>query len=163
VKSSKARPPVNGKPYIDIAIPSFGYKSHIAICRGFGFIRKSVVAYGARHDGSQLREVVTANSTASDVWVDTAYRSKSNEAWLKANNRDSPIHRKKPKRKPMPDRTRKDNSIESKVRIFVKHVFALEKAHMGLLIRNIALKRTEAKIVRANLACDMKRLIFHER
>jgi transposase, IS5 family len=31
---------VNGKPYIDIAISSFGYKSHIAICRGYAsFVR----------------------------------------------------------------------------------------------------------------------------
>jgi transposase, IS5 family len=130
VKFSKARPAVNGKPHIDIAIPSFGYKNHIAICRGFGFIRKSVGTHGARHDGSQLREVVTTNNTASDVWADTAYRSKSNEAWLKANCRVSRIHRKKPKGKPMPDHTRKANSAKSKVRVFVEHVFAQEKAHM---------------------------------
>jgi transposase, IS5 family len=142
VKFSKARPRVNGKPHIDIAIPSFGYKNHIAICRGLGFIRKSVVTHGARHDGSELREVVTTNNTASDVWADTAYRSKSNEAWLKANSRVSRIHRKKPKGKPMPDHTRKANSVKSKVRVFVdpstgSGVFAQEKAHMGLLIRTI--------------------------
>jgi transposase, IS5 family len=176
VKFSKARPPVNGKPHIDIAIPSFGYKNHIAICRGFGFIRKSVVTHGARHDGSQLREVVTANNTASatplpmppawrarTLWADTAYRSKSNEAWLKANSRVSRIHRKKPKGKPMPDRIRKANSVKSKVRVFVEHVFAQEKAHMGLFIRTIGLKRAEAKIMLVNLAYNMKRLIFHER
>jgi hypothetical protein len=28
----------NGKPDIDIAIPSFGYKSSVSICRAFGFI-----------------------------------------------------------------------------------------------------------------------------
>ena len=163
VKFSKARPAVNGKPHIDIAIPSFGYKNHIAICRGFGFIRKSVVTHGARHDGSQLREVVTTNNTASDVWADTAYRSKSNEAWLKANSRVSRIHRKKPKGKPMPDQTRKANSVKSKVRVFVEHVFAQEKAHMGLFIRTIGIKRAEAKIMLVNLAYNMRRLIFHER
>ena len=163
VKFSKARPAVNGRPQIDIAIPSFGYKNHVAICRGFGFIRKSVVTHGARHDGSQLREVVTTNNTASDVWADTAYRSKSNEAWLKANSRVSRIHRKKPKGKPMSERTRKANSVKSKVRVFVEHVFAQQKSHMGLFIRTIGIKRAEAKITLANLAYNMKRLIFHER
>jgi transposase, IS5 family len=60
------------------------------------------------------------------------------------------------------------------VRVFVEHVFAQEKAHMGLaamipriisprFIRTIGLKRAEAKITLVNLAYNMKRLIFHER
>jgi IS5 family transposase len=70
VKFVKARTAAGGKPQIDIAIPSFGYQNHIAIDQRFGFIRKSVATHGARHDGSQLREVVTRNNTASDVWPD---------------------------------------------------------------------------------------------
>ena len=31
-----------------------------------------------------LRDVVTRDNTASDVWADTAYRSQANEAWLKS-------------------------------------------------------------------------------
>jgi IS5 family transposase len=50
VKFAKARTAMSGKPQIDIAIPSFGYKNHIAIDQRFGFIRKSVVTHGARHD-----------------------------------------------------------------------------------------------------------------
>ena len=163
VKFAKARIAANGKPYMDIAIPSFGYKNHIAICRGFGFIRKSATTHGARHDGSQLSEVVTTNNTASDVWADTAYRSKKNETWLADNGRVSRIHRKKPRGKAMPDRMRKANSVKSKVRARVEHVFAQQKAHMGLFIRTIGLKRAEAKITLANLAYNMNRLIFHER
>jgi transposase, IS5 family len=163
VKFAKARVAANGKPQIDIAIPSFGYKNHIAIDQRFGFIRKAVVTHGARHDGSQLREVVTTNKTASDVWADTAYRSKANEAWLKSKSRVSRIHRKKPKSKPKSDALRAANRTKSKIRATVEHVFAQEKAHMGLFIRTIGLKRAEAKITLVNLAYNMKRLSFHER
>jgi hypothetical protein len=163
VKFAKARIAANGKPQIDIAIPSFGYKSHIAIDQRYGFIRKSVVTHGARHDGSQLREVVTTNNTASDVWADTAYRSKANEAWLKANGRVSRIHRKKPKGKLRSEALRAANRVKSKIRARVEHVFAQEKAHMGLFIRTIGIKRAEAKITLVNLAYNMNRLIFHER
>jgi IS5 family transposase len=163
VKFAKARTAANGKPQLDIAIPSFGYKNHIAIDQRYGFIRKSVVTHGARHDGSQLREVVTSDNTASDVWADTAYRSKKNEVWLEAHGRVSRIHRKKPKGKPMPERTRKANSVKSKVRAFVEHVFAQQKSHMGLFIRTIGINRAEAKITLVNLAYNMQRLIFHER
>jgi transposase, IS5 family len=163
VKFAKARIAANGKPQIDIAIPSFGYKNHIAIDQRFGFIRKSVVTHGARHDGSQLREVVTTNNTASDVWADTAYRSKTNEAWLKANGRVSRIHRKKPRGKPSSEALRAANRVKSKIRARVEHVFAQQKAHMALFIRTIGIKRAEAKITLVNLAYNMNHLIFHER
>ena len=100
LKFAKGRPAANGKPQINIAIPSFGYKSSIAICRAFGFIRKGKVTDGARFDGRMLRDVVTGDNTASDVWADTAYRSQANEKWLKAQGRVSRIHRKKPRGKP---------------------------------------------------------------
>jgi IS5 family transposase len=167
VKFAKARTAANGqgsiKPQIDIAIPSFGYKNHIAIDQRFGFIRKSVVTHGARHDGSQLREVVTTDNTASDVWADTAYRSKKNEAWLAANGRVSRIHRKKPKGKVRSDALRAANRTRSKIRARVEHVFAQQKAHMALFIRTIGIKRAETKIMLANIAYNMQRLMFHER
>ena len=43
---AKAKPLANGKTGIDIAIPSFGYKSSVSICRTFGFIRKGKVTDG---------------------------------------------------------------------------------------------------------------------
>ncbi len=67
VKFAKARTVADGMVQIDIAIPTSGYKNHVAIDQRFGLIRKAVVSHGARHDGSQLREVVTTNNTASDV------------------------------------------------------------------------------------------------
>ena len=127
VKFAKARMAPSGNPQIDIAIPSFG------------FVRKAVVTHGARHDVSQLREVVTTNNIASDVWAYTAYRSKTNEAWLAANR------------------------AKSNIRARVEHVFAQQKAHMGLFICTIGLKRAETKNMLANLACNIQRLIFHER
>jgi hypothetical protein len=45
----------------------------------------------------------------------------------------------------------------------VKHVFAQQKAHMGLFIPTIGLKRAETKIMLVNLAYNMQCLIFHER
>jgi IS5 family transposase len=71
LKFAKARPLENGKPGIDIAIPSFGYKSSVSICRTFGFIRKGKVTDAATFDGRMLRDVVTTDNTASDVWADT--------------------------------------------------------------------------------------------
>jgi IS5 family transposase len=110
-----------------------------------------------------LREVVTNDNTASEVWADTAYRSQANEKWLKRQGRVSRIHRKKPRGRPMPERTARANAAKSKVRARVEHVFAHQKDKMGLFIRTIGIRRAEAKITLANPAYNMQRLIFHER
>lgn len=163
LKFAKGRPMAKGRPQIDIAIPSFGYKSSISICRAFGFIRKGKVTDGARFDGRMLRDVVTRDNTASDVWADTAYRSQSNEKWLKAQGRVSRIHRKKPRGKPMPAQTASANAAKSSTRARVEHVFARQKDQMGLFIRTIGIARAEAKITLANLAYNIDRLLFQER
>jgi IS5 family transposase len=106
-----------------------------------------------------LRDVVTNGNTASDVWA----RSQANEKWLKAQDRGSRTHRKKPRGKPMPDHNRRGNATKSKVLARVEHVFAQQKAQMRLFISTICIKRAEAKITLANLAYNMNRLIFHER
>ena len=162
LKFAKARPTADGKPGIDIAIPSFGYKGSISICRAFGSIRKCKVPDGARFDGRMLRDVITNDNTASDVWADTAYRSQANEQWLRRQGRVSRIHRRKPRGRPMPERTAKANAVKSTVRARIEHVFAQQKAKMGLSIRTIGIKRAEAKITLANLAYNMNRLIFHD-
>lgn len=163
VKFSKARPAADGKPQIDIAIPTFGYKNHVAIDRRFGFIRSFAVTSAARHDGALLREVVTKKNTASDVWADTAYRSKANEDWLKDRGRVSRIHHRKPRGRPMPARTARANARKSMVRALVEHVFAQQKDRMGLFIRTIGQARAEAKIGLANLAYNLQRFVFHKR
>ena len=163
LKFAKAKPTADGKPGIDIAIPSFGYKSSISICRTFGFIRNGKTTDAARFDGRMLRDVVTSDNTASDVWADTAYRSRSNEKWLCSMGRVSRIHRRKPQGRSMPAHIRQGNAAKSKVRARVEHVFAHQKDKMGLFIRTIGIKRAEAKITLANLTYNMNRLIFHER
>ncbi len=79
MKFSKAKPSHDGPPRIDIAVPSFGYKNHIAIDRRHGLIRTWTATHAARHDGAQLPNLVSKANTASAVWADTAYRSKANE------------------------------------------------------------------------------------
>ena len=147
----------------DIAIPVFGYKNHIVIYRAYGFIRSSSVTDAARHDGKMLRHLVTGDNLATGVWADSAYRSKANEAWLAGKGRVSHIHRKKPPGRAMPKATAWANACKSVVRAHVEHVFAHQKDRMGLFVRTIGLKRTEAKIGLANLAYNLQRLIFHER
>ena len=92
--------------------------------------------------------------------ADTAYRSAQNEAMLARRGFVPRIHRKKPKGKPMPERTRIANAKKSKVRTRVEHVFAHQKGPMGLVVRTIGLAQARVKIGLANLAYNLRRLVW---
>jgi IS5 family transposase len=102
-------------------------------------------------------------NTGSEVWADSAYRSKKNEKWLAERMLTSRIHRRKPVGMPMPQATAQANARKSSIRAAVEHVFAHQKVRFGLFIRTIGLARAEAKLTLANIAYNMDRLIFHER
>jgi IS5 family transposase len=153
----------DGTPLPQIALPVFGYKSHIVIDRRYGFIRESAVTSASEADGRMLRRLVTTNNTSSEVWADTAYRSRQNEEWLASHMLTSRIHRRKPKGKPMSKATARANGKKSSVRARVEHVFAHQKMRFGLFIRTIGLARAETKLTLANIAYNFDRLVFHER
>jgi IS5 family transposase len=160
IKYTKAKPAEEAAPGVDLAIPAFGYKNHVSIDRAHGLIRKWTATHAAAHDGARLEEVLDRTNTASEVFADTAYRSARNEEMLSRRGFISRIHRKKPKGKPMPERTRLANAQKSKVRSAVEHVFAHQKGLMGLFVRTIGLARARLKIGLANLAYNMRRFVW---
>jgi IS5 family transposase len=160
IKWSKAKPAEDGSKRIDLAVPAFGYKNHVGIDRRHGLIRTWTATDAARHDGAQLPGLLSKANTASDVWADTAYRSKANEAHLAGNGFRSRIHRKKPPGKPMARNVARANGEKSKVRAAVEHVFARQKGPMGLVVRTIGLARARVKIGLANLAYNMNRAVW---
>ena len=160
VKFSKAKPREDGAPQVDLAVPAFGYKSHVSIDRRHGLIRRWTTSDAAAHDGARLAAVLDGQNTASDVWADTAYRSAKNEMLLTDRGLVSRIHRKKPKGRAMAERTRRANARRSAIRSAVEHVFARQKGPMALVVRTIGSARAHVKIGLANLAFNMKRYVW---
>jgi IS5 family transposase len=160
IKWSKAKPAEDGSKRIDLAVPAFGYKNHVGIDRRHGLIRTWTATDAARHDGAQLPGLLSKANTSGDVWADTAYRSKANEAHLAGNGFRSRIHRKKPPGKPMARNVARANGEKSKVRAAVEHVFARQKGPMGLMVRTIGLARARMKIGLANLTYNMNRTVW---
>jgi transposase, IS5 family len=150
-------------PLVDLAIPEFGYQNHISADRRHRLIRRWLVTDAAAHAGARLADLLDPGNTASGVWADTGYRSKKNEALLRQRMLKSHVHRKKPAGRLMPDRTARANARKSAVRAHVAHVFAEQKARMGLFVRTIGLARATTKIGLANLVTNVRRLIWLER
>ena len=65
--------------------------------------------------------------------------------------------------RPMPPRTARANAKKSAVRAQIEHVFAEQKARMGLVVRTIGLARATTKIGLANLVHNMRRLLWLDR
>lgn len=135
----KVRYRADGTPLPRIALPVFGYKSHISINRRYGFLRAGAVTLAAHADGRMLPQVIDRNNTSSAVWADSAYRSRRDEAWLADRMLTSRIHRRKPHGKPMLRATARANAAKSAIRAWVEHVFAHQKNCFGLFIRTIGL------------------------
>ena len=165
-RGRKARPPAGGgaarQAAAEIAVPVFGYKNHLGIDRGHGFIRRFTVTDAARHDGAQLGAVLDPDNTGGGVWADTAYRSKANLELLERRGLRPEFQRAKPRGRPMPAHIARGNATRARVRSLVEHVFAAEKRRMGLVVRSIGLARATARITLANLAYNMRRLVWIE-
>ena len=147
---------------------------------GGQIVDATLVAAAKQRNAAPEKYAIKPGKTAREIWPDEPAKAAqkdtdvrctvkfakakplANEAWLKRHSRVSRIHRKKPRGKPMPERTAKANAAKSKVRARVEHVFVQQKDQMGLFVRTIGIKRAEAKITLANLAYNMHRLIFHE-
>jgi hypothetical protein len=94
VKIGRGKVEADGTIKRDLAIPCFGYKSHIGIDRRHAFIRRQKATDVAARHGARLREgLIDPKNTASDVWAATAYRSKANETFLADCDKASRIHR----------------------------------------------------------------------
>jgi IS5 family transposase len=163
VKTTKAKPRAGGMPRVDLAIPAFGYQNHLSADRRHRLIRRWLVSDAAAHAGARLADLLDPDNTAGGVWADTGYRSKKNEDLLRQRMLVSHIHRKKPAGRPMPERTARANARKSAVRAHIEHVFAEQKARMGLFVRTIGLARATTKIGLANLVHNMRRLLWLHR
>ena len=160
VQFGKAKEKPDGTKPLDIAIPTFGYKAHTTICKSLRFIRRFDVSDASRHDGRFLRRgLLDTKNTGSGVWADSAYRSNQNEAFMDKQGFASHVHRRKPKGKPMPQHIRRGNATRSKHRAPIEHVFAYQKAVMGMTIRTIGIARARTKIGMANIVYNMRRLV----
>jgi IS5 family transposase len=159
---AKTPPTAEGAKRVEIAIPVFGYKNHISTDRRHGFIRRWAVSSAADHDGRWFKDVLDGDNTGSEVWADTAYRSRRNEELMARRGLRSKVHFRKPPGKPLPDRRAKANAARSKVRSAVEHVFAHQKGPMALFIRTVGIARATTKIGMANLVYNMRRLVWWE-
>ena len=134
----------------------YGYKNNVNVDRRHKLIRRYTVTDATVHDSQTLDET----NTASDIWVDSAYRSAETEAKLADRGLRSRIHRKAHRNRALSKREQQGNTTRSKTRARVEHVFGAQMNDMGgTLVRSIGIARAKARIGLKNLAYNMRRAL----
>lgn len=135
----------------------YGYKNHIGIDNQYKLIRHFEVTSAAVHDSRMFEFLIDPTNSAKAVWADSAYRSRSTEAWLKEGGYRSHVHTKGQAAKPLSDAQRRANKKRSSVRVRVEHVFASHKQMAGDFVRTIGHARARVKLGMINIAYNIKR------
>ncbi len=149
-----ARTKKHGKSY-------FGYKNHTSVDKQHKLIRSYEATAANKHDGHQLEALIDGDNSSANVWADSAYRSAENESMLEDRGYRSHIHRKKPRGKDMPERSKQANQKRSQVRARVEHVYAdVKRDGKKFMARCIGQARAELRIGLMNMVYNARRWSF---
>lgn len=135
----------------------FGYKNHINVDNKHKLIRVFEVTAASVHDSKVFEEILDKKNRKK-VWADSAYRSQAKAKALKSRGYDNQTHYKAHRNHPLTEFQEKLNTMRSKVRVRVEHVFGhMETAMGGNWMRVVGKVRARMKIGMRNLAYNMQR------
>ncbi len=142
----------------------YGYKNHVNADAKHKLIRHYEVTDASVHDSRKFNELLNKKNTSADVYADSAYRSATIEAKLKARGLRSRIHQRASRNHALSKAQEAANHQKSKVRARVEHVFGAQQTSPGgRIVRTIGIVRAKAKIGLQNLAYNIRRLVTLER
>ncbi len=140
----------------------YGYKNHISADRKRKFILEYEVTSAEVHDSQPMFDVLgKARKKNEPVWGDSAYRSADNEKELAKRGFTSKIHEKGYRNKPLTEMQKLRNTVKSKTRARVEHVFGALYWFGRKVIRCIGITRVREAIGFANVAYNMKRYCLY--
>ena len=135
----------------------YGYKDHINADEKTKLITKYSVSSASSHDSTEIENIIDA--TDNKLHADSAYRSEKIEKFLKDKNCISFVHEKGYKNNPLSITKKKSNSIKSKTRARVEHIFGFMTNSMNnaLHMKSIGIKRITESIGLLNLVYNLFR------
>ena len=138
----------------------FGYKDHVKADAASKLITDYTVTDASVHDSQELFTLVDESCRGESLFADSAYAGSDASARLAKMGVDDLIHERAYKNRPLGEISIQANSIKSKVRCLVEHIFGfIENSMNGPELRYIGLVRNEAAVGLSNLAYNMKRFI----
>jgi IS5 family transposase len=135
----------------------FGYKDHVNVDEKTKLITKFSVSSASPHDSTELENLI--DETDNQLHADSAYRSEKIEKYLQDKECESFIHEKGYRANPLTSQQKESNTIKSKIRARVEHIFGFMTNSMNnaLHMRCIGKERIESAIGFLNLTYNLFR------
>lgn len=134
---------------------TYGYKTHTNVDED-GFIKRYDYTAGNIHDSKVFESLLTGNE--SEVYADSAYKSKSHDDLLKSKGIKNRILERAYRNTPLTDVQKKNNRQNSGTRSIVERTFGVLKLHYGMRkARYLGLSRNKARFGLMSLAHNIKR------
>ena len=137
----------------------FGYKDHAAVDKDSKLILDYKVTSAEIHDSQVFLDFISGDTDG--VWADSAYLSGDIKAALLAKNPNMSINicNRAYRNRPLTDGQKLENSLISKIRARVEHVFGFMTRSMGGMVLNcIGIERAERDIGLKNLGYNIRRV-----
>jgi len=140
----------------------FGYKNHISADNGSKLITFYRITQASVHDSQMMEDLLAGNESGQPVFADSAYTGPNCENAIKAAGMENLTHEKGHRNKPLTDKQIKENSIKSKTRARVEHVFGYQWVNLNAAqyIRYIGIDRCALAIGLRNIIYNFFRAIF---
>lgn len=137
----------------------FGYKNHIKVDEKSKLVCNYGVTDASVHDSQVLDALLDSKDKNQRLHGDSAYRSDEIEKQLRKKKITSRIHEKGYRGAPMTKAVKKRNTLRSKIRARVEHVFgAMQTSMGGIFARTRSKATTSIKIGLTNLTYNLLRL-----
>ncbi len=141
-------------------ISYFGYKNHVKVDSKSKLITGYIVTDASVHDSQVLDNLLDSKDEKQPLWADSAYTGAKQEDIIEDKKMTNEVCEKGYKNNPMTQVQKDNNTIKSKTRSRVEHIFGfMEMSMNGMYLHCIGKKRTAAMIGLMNLTYNMFRKI----
>lgn len=138
----------------------YGYKNHVKTDSKSKLITKFIVTDASVHDSQPLAELLEAKDANEPLYADSAYTGQNQELTIQTKEMINQVCEKGYRNNPLTERQKKDNTIKSKVRSRVEHIFGfMEMSMNGMYLYSIGIKRINGIVGLMNLTYNMFRKI----
>ena len=141
-------------------VSHYGYKTHVNVDAQTKLIAAHTTTSAQVHDSQELGGLIRdAEQGGKTLHADSAYRSEEVEADLAQRGLESQIHERAYRNQPLTDEQKSRNTVKSKVRARVEHVFGyMENSMGGMDLRCIGLARAKLGVALKNLTYNLCRV-----
>jgi IS5 family transposase len=157
-RHKKAQKDVNARWATKNKETHYGYKNHIKIDKKSKIITKYRTTSAEVHDSQELKNLVEEKKDKV-LYGDSAYTGEEVQSCIPETilNR---INEKGYRNHPLTKTQERNNTVKSRIRARVEHVFAAINHFGGIFIRTIGMKRAEFQIGLMNLTYNLTRYAY---